>query len=98
MAQQPEQTIEQLKRRYDTLHTRKIQSETQRESAKEKLDQLQQQARTNYGTDDVAQLQAKLQELIDENACKRSAYQAHLDDIDRKLGLVETQFAGGAQA
>lgn len=93
-----EQTIEELQRRYQGLHTKKIQAETQREAAKQRLDELKSQARDKYGTDDLGQLRTKLDEMIAENARKRAAYQAELDKIESGLAEVERQFAEAAPA
>lgn len=93
-----EQTIEELQRRYQGLHTKKIQAETQRAAAKQRLDELKSQARDKYGTDDLGQLRTKLDEMIAENARKRAAYQAELDKIESGLADVERQFAEAAPA
>jgi chromosome segregation ATPase len=91
-----EQTIEQLQQRYQSLHTKKIQAETQRDSAKKRLDELKAQAREKYGTDDVAKLQEKLGEIISENDRKRAKYQEDLDKIEKGLAEVETKFSEAA--
>jgi len=88
-----EQSIEDLQRRYQKLHTKKIQAETQRDGAKNRLDDLKQQARDKYGTDDLAELQRKLDEIIAENARKRTKYQDDLDKIEKELAAVEAKFA-----
>jgi len=91
-----EQTIEQLQQRYQDLNRKKIQAETQRDSAKNRLDELKTQAREKHGTDDVAKLQEKLAAIIDENARKRAKYQEDLDKIEKGLTEVETKFAEAA--
>jgi chromosome segregation ATPase len=93
-----EPTIEQLQQRYQALHTRKIQAETQRDSAKTRLDDLQAQARQKYGTDDLAKLQEKLAEIINENTRKKTKYQEDLDKIERELAAVEAKFSEGSAA
>lgn len=93
LANAGEQTIEQLQQRYQNLNRKKIQAETQRDSAKTRLDDLKTQAQEKYGTDDVAKLQAKLAEIIDENARKRAKYQEDLDKIEKGLAEVETKFS-----
>jgi len=94
----PEQSIEELQRRYQGLHTKKTQAETLRDAAKQRLEELKAQAQTKYGTDDVGQLQKKLDEMIEENACKRAAYQADLDKIEQGLAEVERKFAETSSA
>ena len=91
-----EQTIEQLQRRYQALHTRKIQAETHRDGATTRLEELKAQAREKYGTDDVAKLREKLAEIIDENNRKRARYQEDLDKIENGLAEVEAKFSEGA--
>jgi chaperonin cofactor prefoldin len=91
-----EQTIEQLQQRYQELNRKKIQSETQRDSATTRLEELKAHAREKYGTDDVAKLQEKLAEIITENARKRAKYQEDLDKIEKGLADVEAKFSEAA--
>jgi chromosome segregation ATPase len=88
-----EQSIEQLQGRYQALHTRKIQAETNLQNAKERLDTLREEARVQFGTDDVAELRQKLDAMKAENEAKRSAYQADLDRIEADLAAVEQRFS-----
>lgn len=88
-----EQSIEELQRRYQGLHTKKTQAETLRDEAKKRLDELKAQAREKYGTDDAAELQKKLDAMVADNARKVSEYKAHLDSIDQGLAEVERKFA-----
>jgi hypothetical protein len=87
------QSIEQLQERYQALQTRKIQAETQRDSAQERLEELKKEAVQKYGTSDVAKLKSKLEEMKAENEKKRAKYQDDLDKIDQALGKVEEKFA-----
>lgn len=91
-----EQSIEELQRRYQGLHTKKTQAETLRDEARKRVDELKAQAREKYDTDDVAELQKMLEERIAENARKRAEYQAELDKIDQGLAEVERRFAASA--
>jgi chromosome segregation ATPase len=93
-----EQTIEELQQRYHELNRKKIQAETQRDSAKTRLDDLKAQAREKYGTDDVTKLQEKLAEIINENARKKAKYQEDLDKIEQGLAAVEAKFSEAAAA
>src|SRR5438552_19183619 len=86
------QSIESLRQRYDTLNTKKIQAETQLESAKTRLNELKQEAREKFDTDDVDELQRKLELMENENEEKRAKYQADLDQIERELKAVEQKF------
>jgi phage shock protein A len=89
----PEQTIEQLQERYQALHTRKIQSETHLQNARQQLETLKRQAREAYGTDDVAELAKKLESMKAENEQKRQGYEADLDRIEAELSAVEQKFS-----
>ena len=92
------QSIEALQRRYQTLNTKKIQAETNLEHAQTQLAKLQQRARDDYETDDVAALRTKLAEMTAENERKRSNYQADLDRIEADLAAVEQTFAASEKA
>lgn len=87
------QTIEELRARYDALNTRRIQVTVQLESAREQLSALQEQAREKYGTDDVEELAAKLQEMRADNERKRAEYQASLEAIEADLLAVDGEHA-----
>jgi hypothetical protein len=87
------QSIEALQLRYQKLNEKKIAAETELRVAKERLEELQEQAREKYGTDDLAALQAKLTEMQQENERKRAQYQADLDRIESGLAEVERKFA-----
>lgn len=93
-----EQSIEDLQRRYQGLHTKKTQAETLRDEAKKRLEELKVQAREKYGTDDAAELQKKLDEMVAENARKVAEYKAHLDSIEQGLAEVERKFASSASS
>lgn len=87
-----EQTIQQLQERFQALNKKKIQAETNLDNSRKQLDALQKEAREKYGTDDVAQLRAKLDQMKAENEQKRRTYQADLDRIEGELKAVEQKF------
>jgi chromosome segregation ATPase len=88
-----QQTIEQLQDRYQQLNTKKIQAETNLDNARQQLAKLQEEARTKYGTDDVALLREKLAAMKADNERKRSEYQAQLEKIESDLAAVEQKFS-----
>ncbi len=92
------QSIEQLTERHLALNTRKIQAETQLETATEQLDKLKAEAREKYGTDDVEELSELLESMKAENEQKRLEYQRSLDRIESDLAEVEQKFAAASQA
>ena len=91
-ADNAKQAFEQLKARYDKLNRLKIQAETNLEAARRQLEELKAQAKTEYGTDDIDLLKAKLVEMTSENEQKRAAYQTSLDRIETDLKAVEEKY------
>jgi chromosome segregation ATPase len=87
-----EQTIEVLQERYLKLNQKKIEAETELRGAKQRLEELQKEAREKYGTDDLAELQKKLEAMQAENERKRAEYQTELDRIEGNLQEVERSF------
>ncbi|MFP4107133.1 MAG: hypothetical protein ACLFVU_13755 [Phycisphaerae bacterium] len=85
------QEIEELTDRYQTLNKRKIEAAANLKTAQKQLADLKKKAKTEYGTDDLEELQQQLRELRDENEQKRTKYQASLDEIEMKLGEVEEE-------
>jgi hypothetical protein len=90
---QQKQSIEQLTRRYNDLHRKKIEAETNLKSAEKNLNEQKENAVAAYGTDDLDELKRKLEEMKTENERKRSAYQCLLDTIDTNLEQVEAKYS-----
>src|SRR5262245_24653287 len=88
-----EQSIEELQQRYAKLHTKKIQADTNLEHARKQLEQLRKEARDKYGTDDLAELRKKLDQMQAENEAARAGYQQELERIEADLTAVEQKFA-----
>jgi|SRR5665213_1243192 len=88
----PSVTIEQLRKRYDSLNNAKITAEAHYKTAKTDLDELKATAKADYGTDDLESLRAKLKEMEAENDRKLAEYQRHLDTIDAELKEVNQKF------
>ncbi len=88
-----EQTIEKLTERYQELNKRKIQAETTLKNAQKQLEELRKAAREEYGTDDLAELKKKLEEMKRENEARRSRYQQDLDKIEADLARLDAQTA-----
>jgi SMC interacting uncharacterized protein involved in chromosome segregation len=86
------QGIDELQQRYQSLNAKRITAEADLKNAQKRLDELKQDARAKYGTDDIAELERKLQAMREENERKRSAYQAELDRIEDALVEVENRF------
>ena len=86
------QTIDQLKRRFEKLNAEKIRAGAQLEGAEKHLARLQQQARDEFGTEDLDELRNKLRQMEEENERRRAAYQESLDAIDADLETVAARY------
>ena len=88
------QDIETLKKRHRELDRQKTTAEANCKTAEEQLQRLKEEARVKYGTDDLAQLKARLEQMKSDNDLKRTQYQKHLDEIELKLQAIEKQHQG----
>ena len=82
--------IEALTEQFQKLNKRKIESERDLVNAEQNLNELKQQAQEEYGTDQLGELKAKLQQIKDENARKRAEYHQSLAKIETELSQIET--------
>ncbi len=89
------QSIEQLRERHKKLHERQIKVKTQREEAMNRLAELQQQAREQFGTDDLEQLQQQLADMKKRNQQQQAEYQESLDAIEQQLKEIDAGFTEG---
>jgi len=87
------ETIEKLQERYAKFHKQQIRVQAQLEGAQKRLAELQQQAKTEFGTDDVNSLQKQLESMKKDNEKKQTEYQKCLDEVASKLETVEAEFA-----
>jgi len=99
-AQQPDgpQDIDTLKGRYDELREAQITAAANLKTAESQLAKLRAQAKATYGTDDLAALKAKLEEMTADNERKRNEYQSALDKIEADLGTIEEKYSQSTQA
>ena len=87
------QDIAKLRERFEKLNKKKITAEANLQTSNEKLEELKKEAREKYGTDDLAELRASLEEMTEENERKRAGYQEHLTKIETQLADVEAKHA-----
>ena len=85
--------IEALRKQYENLNKKKITAEANLTTSTQTLENLKKQAQEKYGTDDLDQLRAKLEEMRMENERKRAEYQEHLSAIETQLAEVEANQA-----
>jgi len=87
------QSMEELAKRYTKLDREKTTTEANLKTARERLEELQEEARKQYGTDDPEELKKLLAQKEEENERKRSEYQALLDKVENDLREVGDKFA-----
>jgi hypothetical protein len=85
------QTIEELRRRFETLNETRIKIQAQRDSAMAQLEQVRKSAIEQFGTDDVGELRARLAGLLEENERLRAEYEQGLDQIESNLAGIEAE-------
>ncbi|MGM0609805.1 MAG: hypothetical protein ACQES5_01820 [Thermodesulfobacteriota bacterium] len=89
------QSMEELTERYKKLDREKTTTEANLKMAKDRLEELQKEAREQYGTDDPEELKRLLEQMEEENERKRSEYQQLLDKVENDLRAVKESFANG---
>lgn len=83
------QTIEQLTVRYTQLNEKRIRAESDLKHAENELSKRKEEARGMWGTDDINELDEKLQEMRKSNEKKLTDYQKHLNEIETKLKFID---------
>lgn len=89
--------MEELRKRYDGLSHKKTECETNLKTANKKLQDLQDQARELYGTDNIVELEQKLADMKAENERLVAEYRASLDGIEDNLKLVDEAYQAQAE-
>jgi uncharacterized protein YaaN involved in tellurite resistance len=85
----PAPDIEALKKRHRELENLRIAAQTNLKTATDQLEQLKKESLEQYGTDDLKQLEAKLEDMKQDNERKRVDYARHLAEIENSLSRVE---------
>lgn len=83
--------IEVLTEQFQKLNKRKIESERDLVNAEQNLNELKQQAREEYGTDELDALKEKLEQMKAENSRNRAEYHQSLTQIEVELQKIETE-------
>jgi phage shock protein A len=86
-------TIEQLQTKYRELDRQKTASEANLKTAEDALAELRAKAKAEWGTDDLEELEQKLEKLKADNEAKRAEYQKHLSDIETELRRIEQEYS-----
>jgi len=93
MRETKQQTIEELRERYRKLNEQKIRASANLKTATDQLEQLNAEAKKQWGTSDLAELEKKLAEMREENDRRRADYQKHLETVERALAEVDEKYA-----
>lgn len=86
---QVQQTLEKLRDEYSKLHEQKIATDRDRKNLEEQLKELRGKAEREYGTSDVDQLRALLEQRRQENERMVEEYRQHVDGIKEQLSQIE---------
>ena len=88
-----ERELRELKQRHDKMREARVRAEQDLENISRQLDELQAQAREQYGTDDPAELERLLDEKRRENQQAVADYRKHLDEVAQGLNAVAQDLA-----
>ena len=89
-----EQELNGLKKQYEQLRDRKVRTEQDVANLTEQLEELKAQAEAEYGTSDMKELQALLEQKRKQNEEMVSRYREHIDTIQADLAAVENGVEG----
>lgn len=90
-----QEALEALRKEYDGLHKKKIETDTTLQNLREQLEELKKRAEAEYGTSDVEELKAMLAQWREENARKVADYEAHIRSIKEALENIEASAESG---
>jgi chromosome segregation ATPase len=82
--------LAELRKRYELLNDKRVAAQTRLEQTTKALEQLKSEAMEQWGTSDLAALQAKLAQQQAENDKLRQDYEASLAAIEGDLKKIET--------
>ncbi len=84
-----QQALEALRKEYDGLHKKKIETDTTLQNLEDQLEELKKRAEAEYGTSDLEELKAMLARWREENARRIAEYQEHIQSIKEALEKIE---------
>ncbi|HPB30284.1 MAG TPA: hypothetical protein PLB62_02410 [Candidatus Sumerlaeota bacterium] len=93
----PREEMEKLRKRFETLDRKRIQTETSLAHAEKDLKTLQEKAREEFGTDDPEELARRLEEMRAENERLCREYREHLDAIESGLNDIDRRYRESRQ-
>lgn len=93
-----QEALEALRKEYEGLHKKKIETDTTLQNLKDQLEELKKRAEAQYGTSDVEELKTMLAQWREENRRKVAEYEAHIHSIKEALDNIEASADSGATA
>ena len=91
MSSTSDQSMETLKNRYKKLYDEKIRVETELKTTSAQLEIHKETARTNWGTDNIEELQERLGAIKQANEKQRKDYEDHLLAIESQLNAIKEE-------
>ena len=91
MSSTSDQYMETLKNRYKKLYDEKIRVETELKTTSAQLEIHKEAARTNWGTDNIEELQERLGAIKQANEKQRKDYEDHLLAIESQLNAIKEE-------
>lgn len=89
--------LEKLRDEFETLKERRIETETTRRDLEQRLKELKAKAEQTYGTSDLDELKALLEQRRQENEKMVAEYEAHIEGIKEQLAEIEKNAQGQDQ-
>lgn len=86
-----ERELAGLKQEYERLREQKFHTEANLANLERQLQELETQAREEYGTADPEELERLLQQRREENARLVAEYRQHIQDINNGLAAIEQE-------
>lgn len=85
-----QEKLEELKKDYKTLDTKKITTEANIKTLEDELKKLREQAQKTYGTSDLEELKNLLENRRQENERLVAEYEQHIQGIKDRLAKIES--------
>ncbi len=82
-----------LAKDYEQLNEERIKAKSDLEHAEKALANIQQQAKDNYGTDDLKELEQQLENMKQSNQTMINDYEKHIESIRTNLDKVKQEFS-----
>lgn len=85
--------LKELQTRFKELETKKTQVATLKEATEKRVNELKEEARNSFGSDNIDELKEKLKEMQAENEKRKKEYEEHLLGIETSLKEIDKEYA-----